>query len=349
MANVTEGEAAILQAVGYVAEKLSRKEEPPLLTLGTLNKQGELLDVYGKGQEYKTGGIAGRIHDDVASYYSSGQPGRILTGRESESNTHVGIVPHAAPVDATSFLYPISLPIQFIEELYDLVNPPHPRMDPKRRKEWEAFEKWLNPKVNKALNNAWNLELKYRNNRSQGGNTGPTVPPSPQPPSPTVPGRGASSFYLGITDSSRTNCDNFTFNYNNYNNQDFINFLRDNAESSRKDTVKAYNSHIRTLRADKRHLEEEKRMSKLGDILKEAEYRKHIAGLEGVQAISDISMIGKGKRGSSYWPTRAAVEKTLKNINFEQSIGYANLLGLPSSQLQKLYKENKKPNTTKKK
>ena len=220
-------------------------------------------------------------------------------------------------------------------------------MDPKYKKRWEDFLAQLNQDVNKALNDAWNLEMKYRNN--QGGNVGPTPPPSPQPPSPTVPGRGASSFYLGITDSSRTNCDNLTFNYNNYNNQDLINFLREEAESSRKETNRAYNSHIRTLRADKRRLEEENIMSKVGDILKETEYRKHIAGQEGVQAISDMSMLAKEKVNGSYWSTRAAVEKTLKNINFEQSIGYTNLLGLPPSQLQSLYKENKKPKTTPKK
>lgn len=158
-------------------------------------------------------------------------------------------------------------------------------------------------------------------------------------PSPSVPGRGVSSYYLGISDAYKTNCNNNTHNYYNFNSSGNKNLPNDKA-------TKAQRSHIRDLRADKRILKEDMKATNLESILKDMEYRKQLETYKGKQKISDMQLItysgGKGK-GLSYWPMRTIIEETNANVGFEQTLGYARMASLPPSQLKNLHKSYMKP------
>lgn len=90
------------------------------LWLVTKDQAKELLSEIGE-REARLKPIKDKINDDISAYFSKDPQSRILGGKDLEAyKTPVGIVTQRAPLDITSFLYPLSLPVQAIEELYSL-------------------------------------------------------------------------------------------------------------------------------------------------------------------------------------------------------------------------------------
>lgn len=90
------------------------------LWLVTKEQAKELLAEIGE-REARMKPIKDKINDDISAYFTKDPQSRIIGGRDLEAyKTPVGIVTQRAPLDITSVLYPLSLPVQAIEELYSL-------------------------------------------------------------------------------------------------------------------------------------------------------------------------------------------------------------------------------------
>ena len=84
------------------------------------------------------------------------------------------------------------------------------------------------------------------------------------------------------------------------------------------------------------NLEEVEKM-KEAPVLKEGKYRTALEGYRGRLKVADANTIYKNEKSKEkkdnelYWILRAINEETISNINFEQAITEANLLGIPQN------------------
>ena len=149
--------------------------------------------------------------DEMNAYYVGDHiAGQAVTGRAHPDRTPVGLVLHAAPVDATSMGYLLPLAVQAVEEGIEAAKP------------GEVDEKTID-ELNKEVGDAI---FEYH---SKGyGQPSPKEPTETPTRATEITTRGEPSSYLcGTTDAFNTNCGNITNNYFRDDNREFLEYLKE--------------------------------------------------------------------------------------------------------------------------